>query len=78
MLLLLLLFFYTSFFHIGTVVPVNVTVRLPDQRWREDLSNTTSELFINLSRKLEIGVSIYLMTIILANSSIFNLPWFCH
>ncbi|KAJ7375164.1 hypothetical protein OS493_001902 [Desmophyllum pertusum] len=37
------------------VVPINTTVRLTNKRWTDDLSNTTSEAFRNLSRILEIN-----------------------
>ena len=45
-------------FNIGSVVPINITIRLPDEEWTDELSNTTSESFKNLSQKLENTVSI--------------------
>ena len=52
-------FFYlfSLFFHVGSVVPVNAIIRLSNEEWNDGLSNTTSEAFMNLSRKLETNVS---------------------
>lgn len=46
-------------FHVCSVVPINATIRLPNEEWSDELSNTTSEAFMNLSRKLEINVSFH-------------------
>lgn len=62
---------FVFFMSVGSVVPINATVRLPDEEWRDDLSNTTSEAFMNLSRKLEINVSVHAVTMLLI-SSVFN------
>lgn len=45
-------------FYVGSVVPINTTVRLPGENWTADLLNTTSDAFSNLSKQLQIKVSI--------------------
>ena len=50
-------FLCACFLYLFSVVPINTTVRLTNKRWTDDLSNTTSEAFRNLSRILEINVS---------------------
>ena len=44
--------------HVGSVVPINTTFRLPGKNWTTDLLNTASEAFSNLSKQLQIKVSI--------------------
>ena len=44
--------------YVGSVVPINATVRLPGKNWTSDLLNTTSDAFSNLSKELQIKVSI--------------------
>ena len=43
--------------YVGSVVPINMTVRLPGRNWTADLFNATSEAFSNLSKLLQIKVS---------------------
>lgn len=51
--------------YFGSVVPINTTVRLPGENWTGDLLNTTSEAFRNLSKQLQIKVSVSVSFVVL-------------
>ena len=43
-------------FYLILVVPVNASIRLTDKEWTDDFLNTTSDVFTNLTRQLQIQV----------------------